>query len=108
MIRKEFGKTLGEFGLPHAFWEFDLDDDQVLPLPSLVYYDIAPDRYYADNEPYYLSNKFVVELYTDKKDDSLREKLEAFFIAHEWSFIHEPDYISGEELFREYYEITTH
>lgn len=106
MLRTDFGDTLGEFGLPYAFWEFDVEDRQP-ELPFMAYYDIEPTVFYADNQAYYFSNKYVVELYTEVKDDKLIAELEAFFNAHEWGFIHEPEYFTDERMFREYYEITT-
>lgn len=107
MIRGDFGALLEEIGLPYAFWEFDNEEDAP-ELPYLIYYDIDPSVFYADNQAYYLANKFAVELYTERKDDTLQAKLEAFFNSRNFTFTHEPRYIPEEELFQEYYEILTY
>lgn len=107
MIREKFGEILGEFGLPYAFWEFDIEDD-IPDLPYLVYYDIDPTLFYADNQAYYFANQFAVEFYSEKKDDSKIRELEAFFISQGWTFTYEPGFIPEEELYQEYFEIQTY
>lgn len=104
--RKVFGAKIGEFGLPYAFWEFD-NEDQVPELPYIVYYDINPEIFYADNQAYYLANKFAVEFYSEKKEDSKIAELKAFFNAQNWAFTHEPSFIPEEDLFMEYFEVQT-
>ena len=104
--RKEFGSLIGEFGLPHAFWEFD-NEEEVPPLPYIVYYDLEPSIFHADNQAYYLASRFAVEFYSEKKEDGKIAELEAFFNAHKWAFTHEPSYIPEEELFMEYFEVQT-
>lgn len=105
MERKRFGSIISEFGLPYAFWEFDNEDSYPL-LPYIVYYDINPTVLYADNIDYHFSRRYVVEFYSEKKEDELLDKLEAFFNSHNFVFTHEPTFIPEEELFMEYYEIT--
>lgn len=106
MNREDFGALLSEFGLPYAFWEFD-NEDNAPTLPYLVYYDINPSIFYADNKDYYLANNYTVELYSDKKEDRLIAELESFFNSHNFTFTHEPTFIPEEELFMEYFEIQT-
>lgn len=107
MNREDFDAILRKFGLPYAFWEFDNEDENEIPeLPYIVYYDINPTAFYADNIDYHFSRRYVVEFYSEKKEDELLDKLEAFFNSHNFVFTHEPTFIPEEELFMEYYEIT--
>lgn len=106
MKRDEFGSLLGKFGLPYAFWEFD-NEDEVPNLPYIVYYDITPISFFADNQAYYSNKRYAVEFYSEKKEDQLLFELEAFFNSHNLVFTHEPRFIPEEELFQEYYEVTT-
>ena len=105
MKRTQFGELLDEIGIPYAFWEFD---DAAPNLPYLIYYDIDPYEFYADDKTYYLSTQYGVEVYTEYKDDALQERIQAFFNAHGMVFVHEPRYIPEEELFQEYYGVTTY
>lgn len=107
MKRTDFGELLEELNLPYVFWQFDNEEETIPELPYLVYYDIDPFIFYADNKPYYCASKFAVELYTEEKADDLQAKLEGFFNSHNFSFIHEPRFIPEEDLFQEYYEVQT-
>lgn len=102
--RKNFGSIIGKFGLPYTFWEFD-NEDKVPSLPYIVYYDLNPNIFYADNQAYYLASRFAVEFYSKKKEDNKVAELEAFFNARNWAFTHEPTYIPEEEMFMEYFEV---
>lgn len=107
MKRIDFGSLLNELGLPYVFWQFDNEEETIPDLPYIVYYDIDPYIFFADNRSFYCADKYAVELYSEEKADFLQAKIEGFFNSHGFSFIHEPQFIPEENLFLEYYEVQT-
>lgn len=77
MTEKELVLILKKAKIPLFYREFS-SSAQIKP-PYMVYYRENNDNIYADDEAYIVSKNMVVELYTEKKDFALEEKIEKIF-----------------------------
>jgi hypothetical protein len=81
--------------VPVARNEFDEPQEP----PFIVYISESPDLFGAENIVYYKSNRFRVELYTNKKEGTLEEMLEDLFTANELYYEKDGDVkVSSENL----------
>ena len=81
--------------VPVARNEFDEPQEP----PFIVYISESPDLFGAENSFYYKSNRFRVELYTNKKEGTLEEMLEDLFTANELYYEKDGDIkVSSENL----------
>ncbi len=74
--------------------------------PYLVYYVDSQDGFYADNITFTKAKTINIELYTDKKDETLESSLETILNNNELPFeIISEIYIDDEELYEVLYQI---
>ena len=71
---------LTESGLPFAYDHF-AEGESPDP-PFLIFIFPGTNNVFADNQVYFKVNELNLELYTDKKDPELEEKLEDILTAH--------------------------
>lgn len=89
-------------GLPVAYRAFNADDAPGTPF--IVYYVVERDDERADDSAYVKNNSINVELYTDKKDLGLEEKLESFFDGRNIIYLVSEDDIPDEKMMVRTYE----
>ena len=74
MKHKELFTLLKTLNIPVAYDHFD-SDKNITP-PFIVYREVSPNTFKADNKTYYRPYEFELELITIKKDIALEEILE--------------------------------
>lgn len=95
---------LEEAGLPLAYHHFAEGES---PDPPFLLFSIpATDNFAADDIIYLSFPEVDVELYTDRKDPALEEKLEAIFTRHEVCWEKSEVWISSERMYEVRYELT--
>lgn len=99
--------VLDSTGLPVAYHSFKSSDPNkpVPPLPYIIYYLKNSDNTGADNKVYYKQNYYNVELYTNKKDIAVEQKLEDAFDSASIFYDKTESYIDEEKMFDILYEI---
>lgn len=76
------------------------------PLPYLIYKGAGSDNAEADNKTYYSANKYELEYYFDKKDETTEKKIEQLLNENEIVWEKSDDiYIQSENMFVIYYYI---
>ena len=81
MTYDDITNMLKEAGLPLAYDHF-AEGESPEP-PFLIFLFPGSDNMFADNGVYFKISQLNMELYTDKKDPELEEKLEDILTAHE-------------------------
>lgn len=103
MSLDEFYRLISEsLNIPVSYDHFK----EAPTLPFIAYIDQGKDTFIADDRVYTKSTNLVIELYTEKKDFSLEEKLESFFESNfgRWED-DETVYIETENLYKHNYYI---
>ena len=75
-------------------------------LPCIIFYQNGINPFYADGEIFYFTNKYVVELYTQIKDEALEAKV--IQILKENNITHKPrgeNLIEGESFYINTYDM---
>lgn len=98
MNEKEFFKQLKALNLPIAYHHFE-EGHSPSP-PFMVYYSPQSENFWADNQVYHKGAKFILELYTRKKDLDVEEKIEAFLMEQHLFFDKVETYIDTEQLYQ--------
>lgn len=73
--------------------------------PYIVYAFSHSNNFAADSKVYLKRDNYQVELYTDKKDIALEEKLEGIFDAYGLVYDKTETYLESEKLLEVLYEI---
>lgn len=98
----ELKTALEGLNIPIAYSHFKKNTST----PYLVYYVDSQDGFYADNTTYTKSKTISIELYSDKKDETLEHNLETILNDNELPFdIISEVYIDDEELYEVVYQI---
>lgn len=94
--------------IPVAYSHFDNQQgspDHIEP-PYLLYIGNGQDNFKADNNFYWSRNRYQVEYYFTKKDESLEDQIEQMFKDHGLLYEKSEDvYIEEEGVFVIYYTI---
>lgn len=103
MSYEEIVAMLGSLGLPFAYHHF-AEGESPEP-PFLVYLTPGSHNFSADGTVYFKAKLLDVELYTDKKEPELEERLEA--VLDHWGLFYEKTetYIESEKLYEVLYEM---
>lgn len=101
MTRRELYTVLTGCGIPTAYGAFGNSP----PPPYIIFERYGSESTYADNRTVRLYDEYRVELYTDKRDEELEEKLEKLFDNAEIEYELSESYVSDERLFQTVYEI---
>lgn len=104
---KGLKNVLDSTGLPVAYHSWKLSDPNNPPPkpPYIIYYLKNSDNTGADNKVYYKQNYYNVELYTNKKDIAVEQKLEDAFDSASIFYDKTESYIDEEKMFDILYEI---
>ena len=98
----EFTNLLNSLGVPVACNRFTSPQST----PFLIYMDVGSENFGADNVTYFESINIDVEVYTDRIDDDLEDRIKKLFddngIYYDWS----RQWISQEKIYQTTYEVT--
>lgn len=101
MTDDELKSLLKSIGIPVAYSHFTKPPK----LPYLVYLRVNDYNMHADNKVYFKLNNYQIELYTEKKDLALEEKVEAMFDLKEIPYSTSEEWIQDENMFQVVYSI---
>ncbi len=93
---------LKEAELPLAYDHF-AEGESPEP-PFLIFLFPGSDNMFADNGVYFKISQLNMELYTDKKDPELEEKLEDILTAHEIPWEKSEVWIESEKMYEVLYQ----
>lgn len=102
MTKAEVVGMLEEIGLPFAYDHF-AEGEAVNP-PFLVYLYPRANNFAADGVAYYKIDRLQMELYTDKKDIGLEERVEAVLDRYGFFYSKSETWISSEKMYEVLYE----
>lgn len=105
MTYKDIATMIDAIGLPFAYDHFDADPQNPPPAPPFVtFYYPGSDDLAADNTNYQRIRPLTVELYTDNKDFSLEETVEAALNGAGLMYSRLETYIDSEHMYMVTYE----
>ena len=102
MTYDDITNMLKEAGLPLAYDHF-AEGESPEP-PFLIFLFPGSDNMFADNGVYSKISQLNMELYTDKKDPELEEKLEDILTAHEIPWEKSEVWIDSEKMYEVLYQ----
>lgn len=102
MTKAEVVGMLEEIGLPFAYDHF-AEGEAVNP-PFLIYLYPRANNFAADGVAYYKIDRLQLELYTDKKDIGLEDKVEAVLDRYGFFYSKSETWISSEKMYEVLYE----
>ena len=102
MTYDDITNMLKEAGLPLAYDHF-AESESPEP-PFLIFLFPGSDNMFADNGVYFKISQLNMELYTDKKDPELEEKLEDILTAHEIPWEKSEVWIDSEKMYEVLYQ----
>ena len=102
MTYDDITNMLKEAGLPLAYDHF-AEGESPEP-PFLIFLLPGSDNMFADNGVYFKISQLNMELYTDKKDPELEEKLEDILTAHEIPWEKSEVWIDSEKMYEVLYQ----
>lgn len=102
MTYKEVATMVSGIGLPFAYDHFD--EGNASPPPFICFYFSGSHDFNADNENFQKIRPLVLELYTDNKDFSLEETVEAALSGAGLVFSRMETYIDSEKMYMVTYE----
>lgn len=102
MTYDDITNMLKEAGLPLAYDHF-AEGESPEP-PFLIFLFPGSDNMFADNGVYFKISQLNMELYTEKKDPELEEKLEDILTAHEIPWEKSEVWIDSEKMYEVLYQ----
>lgn len=104
MTIEDVKAILEEADLPLAYDHF-AEGESPDP-PFLVFLFPGTDNFFADDAVYEQVNNLNIELYTDKKNPPLEEKIEDILSKHEFCYEKTETWIPSEKLYEVLYQTT--
>ena len=102
MTKAKVPEMLKEIGLPFAYDHFA--EGERVDTPFLVYLYPQATNFSADGIAYYKKDRLSIEVYTDKKDIQLEERIEAVLDKYGLFYSKSETWISSEKLYEVLYE----
>lgn len=102
MTRADVPEMIRSMGLPFAYDHF-AEGESPDP-PFLVYLYPGSDNFAADGTVYFKRDKLHVELYTDKKDDDLEDRVESILNRNGLYYNKTETWIPSEKLYEVLYQ----
>lgn len=102
MTRVDISEMIRSMGLPFAYDHF-AEGESPDP-PFLVYLYPGSDNFAADGTVYFKRDKLHVELYTDKKDDDLEDRVESILNRNGLYYNKTETWIPSEKLYEVLYQ----
>ena len=95
---------LEEMNIPFAYDHF-AEGESPDP-PFCIFLIPGSENFHADDRVYEKLSSLVIELYTDKKDPALEERVENVLDSHEVIWTRSEVWIESEKLYEVRYEMT--
>ena len=102
---EELLKVLKETGLPFAYDHFA--EGEAPEPPFICYLLPGSNNFAADGRVYFKANEVYIELYTDFKDLSVEQRLEAVLDKHGYFYNKSETWIDSEKLYEVLYIFET-
>lgn len=102
MTKAEVPQMLKEMNLPFAYDHFA--EGEAVDPPFLIYLYPRANNFSADGVAYYKKDRLQMELYTDKKDIELEEKVETVLDKYGFFYSKSETWISSEKMYEVLYE----
>ena len=102
MTKEETVRMVEEMGLPFAYDHFT--EGESPDPPFIVYLYPGSDNFAADGVAYFKMDRLRIEAYTDKKDITLEERIEAVLDRHGLFYSRSETWIGSEKLYEVIYE----
>lgn len=102
---EELLKVLKEIGLPFAYAHFA--EGEAPEPPFICYLLPGSNNFAADGRVYFKANEVYIELYTDFKDLSVEQRLEAVLDKHGYFYNKSETWIDSEKLYEVLYIFET-
>ena len=96
MTPKEVKELIKQAGVPCEYYKF-LEDTKQEP-PFICYFFDGGEDLYADNINYCHLEKLYIELYTDRKDFALEDRLQRILNSNGIAYSKEEDNIDSEHM----------
>ena len=90
-----------EIGYPYAYDHFA--EGEAPELPYVLYLIPESNNFAADNYAYFKINEIHIELYTDRKDLTAEQKVEAVLDRHGFFYDRSETWIESEQLYEVLY-----
>ena len=97
----ELLEVVQEIGYPNAYDHFA--EGEVPELPYILYLVPESNNFAADNYAYFKVNEIHIELYTDRKDLTAEQKVEAVLDRHGIFYDRSETWIESEQLYEVLY-----
>ena len=97
MTTQEVAAMIEEIGLPFCYYQFP--DGTATAPPFVAFFCPAEDGLFADNITYTRRATLVIELYSDDKDFTHEEAIEAILDAHDLPWEKDSTYLGDERLY---------
>ena len=106
MTQEELYSLLETTGYPVAYYSFKASNINPIPDPPyIIYLFLSSDNFGADNQVFYKTDNFRVELYSDNKDIEAETTIENTLDSASLFYNKEETYIDSEQLFLVAYNI---
>lgn len=103
---KELPKLLQQVGIPVAYSHFIHNENSPAPQPPfMVYLEEDSDNFGADNKVWKKVLTYRIEVYTDKKDLHLEQKIEDLLDANSIYYDTDELFITAQDLYQRFYII---
>ena len=102
MTKADVPQMIRSMNIPFAYDHF-AEGESPDP-PFLVYLDPGSDNFAADGTVYFKRDKLHVELYTDKKDDDLEDRVESILNRNGLYYNKTETWIPSEKLYEVLYQ----
>lgn len=103
MTHEEVMEMIGEMGFPFAYDHFAEGESPDPPFVVFLYPNSS--NFSADGKVYFKANRLNIELYTDIKDVSMEEKVEAVLDSRGIFYEKSEVWIESEKLYEVLYEM---
>ena len=103
MTKEQVPQMIRSRNIPFAYDHF-AEGESPAP-PFLVYLYPGSDNFAADGTVYYKRDKLHIELYTDKKDDDLEDRVESMINSHGLYYNKTETWIPSEKLYEVLYQM---
>lgn len=104
MEHKEIYDLLQTLNIPVVYGHFD--DNKTINPPFMVYREISPNTFKADNKTYFRPYDFEIELVTIKKDTKLQKQIEELLDNNNIPYdVLDEIWDNDEKIYHNFYEI---
>ena len=104
MTYQEIFEMLESSNLPVTYYQWN-EDDEIPPLPYLVFYFPTSDNFGADNKVYKNIQNMNVELYTKNKNFAIEKQIEELLEQNGFFWEKQESFIESENMYEVLYQM---